>query len=137
MSMAVAGKSNGPRAEINVTPMIDVLLVLIIIFMVITPLVPKGLETVVPQQSNQQPDPEPAHQPVVVEVRSDRSIAINTQLTTLETLRQRLQEIFKSRGERVVFVSGAPELDFEAVATVVDAIRGAGIDRIALMTPQK
>jgi biopolymer transport protein ExbD len=71
----------------------------------------------------------------VVEVKGDRSIAINTQSTTLEALGQRLREIFKMRGDRVVYVSGAPQLEFEAVARVIDAIRGAGIDRIALMTP--
>lgn len=136
MSMAVAGKPNAPRAEINVTPMIDVLLVLIIIFMVITPVAPKGLDTLVPQQSSQPPDPDVARQAVVVEVRRDRSIAINTQRTTLETLGQRLAEVFKTRGDRVVFVTGAPELEFEAVAKVIDTIRGAGIDRIGLMTPQ-
>ena len=133
MGMSVGG-SGGAKADINMTPMIDVLLVLIIIFMVITPLTPKGLEAIVPQpaQPNQQSDAD--QRTVVVSVNKDRSLMINTEQTDESKLGPRLEEIFKTRAERVVFVKGAPSLEFGPVAKVIDAAHGAGIDKVGLMT---
>ncbi len=134
MSMAVGG-SGGPRADINMTPMIDVLLVLIIIFMVITPLTPKGLETLVPQ-----PPPPGAQQnqsdqrTVVIVIDKDHSMHINQESTTEATLGPRLEEIFKTRAERLVFVKGDPDLEYRYVATAIDIAHGVGIDRVGLMT---
>src|ERR1700680_439316 len=104
MSMAVGGGQGGPRADINMTPMIDVLLVLIIIFMVITPLTPKGLEALVPQPPppNQQQQPQD-QRTVVIVINKDRSMMINQEPTTEATLGPRLEEIFKTRAERLVF----------------------------------
>jgi biopolymer transport protein ExbD len=117
------------------TPMIDVLLVLIIIFMVITPLTPKGLEALVPQPPppNQQPS-QADQRTVVITVNADKSLLINTEGVTEENLGKRLEEIFKTRAERVVFVKGAPTLEFGPVAKVIDAAHGAGIDKVGLMT---
>jgi biopolymer transport protein TolR len=134
MSMAVGG-SGGPRADINMTPMIDVLLVLIIIFMVITPLTPKGLETLVPQppppnQQQQQSD----QRTVVIVIDKDRSMHINQEPTTEAALGPRLEEIFKTRAERLVFVKGDPDLEYRYVATAIDIAHGVGIDRVGLMT---
>jgi biopolymer transport protein TolR len=134
MSMAVGG-SGGPRADINMTPMIDVLLVLIIIFMVITPLTPKGLETLVPQppppnQQQQQSD----QRTVVIVIDKDRSMHINQEATTEAALGPRLEEIFKTRAERLVFVKGDPDLEYRYVATAIDIAHGVGIDRVGLMT---
>src|SRR5512144_1776634 len=97
MAMAVGG-SGGPKADINMTPMIDVLLVLIIIFMVITPLTPKGLEALVPQPPppNQKPN-ESDQRTVVVSINADHSILINQDPTTESALGPRLAEIFKTR----------------------------------------
>ncbi len=134
MSMAVGG-GHGVVADINMTPMIDVLLVLIIIFMVITPLIPKGLETLVPQ-----PAPPGAQQQevntrtVVIQINRDRSILINAEPTDESRLGARLEEIFKTRAERVVFVKGDPDLEFQAVARAIDIAKGAGIDKVGLMT---
>ena len=134
MSMSVGG-SGGPKSEINMTPMIDVLLVLIIIFMVITPLTPKGLEALVPQPPppNQQ-QREADQRTVVISINADKSMLINTEPVTEESLGKRLEEIFKTRAERVVFVKGAPSLEFGPVARVIDAAHGAGIDKVGLMT---
>jgi biopolymer transport protein ExbD len=117
------------------TPMIDVLLVLIIIFMVITPLTPKGLETLVPQP----PPPNAQQQPqdqrtVVIVIDKDRTMHINQELTTEATLGPRLEEIFKTRAERLVFVKGDPDLEYRYVATAIDIAHGVGIDRVGLMT---
>src|SRR4029077_10139319 len=117
MSMAVGGGSGGPKADINMTPMIDVLLVLIIIFMVITPLTPKGLEAIVPQPAppNQQ-QTEADQRTIVVDIARDKSMKINQEVTDEIKLGPRLEEIFKTRAERVIFVKGDPELEFQVVA---------------------
>jgi biopolymer transport protein ExbD len=137
MGMAVGG-SGGPKSEINMTPMIDVLLVLIIIFMVITPLTPKGLEALVPQPPppNQKPNQSDQRTVViVVEKEGDRAkYSINNEPQVEDKLGDRLQEIFKTRAERVVFVKGEPSLDFQWVAKAIDIAHGAGIDKVGLMT---
>jgi len=136
MGMAVGG-SGGQVANINMTPMIDVLLVLIIIFMVITPLTPKGLEALVPQPAppNQQQN-DADQRTVVVSVAKDKSMMINTEPTDENKLGPRLEEIFKTRAERLIFVKGDPDLEFQDVAKVIDIAKGVGIDKVGLMTPQ-
>ena len=134
MSMAVGG-SGGPKADINMTPMIDVLLVLIIIFMVITPLTPKGLEALVPQPPppNQKPN-QSDQRTVVIVIDANHNMSINSEGTDEAHLGTRLEEIFKTRAERVVFVKGDPGLDFQWVAKAIDIAHGAGIDKVGLMT---
>lgn len=134
MSMSVGG-STGPKSDINMTPMIDVLLVLIIIFMVITPLTPKGLEALVPQPPppNQQPN-QSDQRTVVIVINKDKSLMINQEPTDEARLGSRLEEIFKTRAERVVFVKGDPGLEFQSVARAIDIAKGAGIDKVGLMT---
>ena len=144
MAMAVGG-GKGVKSDINMTPMIDVLLVLIIIFMVITPLTPKGLEALVPQP------PPPGRQPdasdqrtVVIVIDKNNRMSINNESVD-DRARQHgmladaylgvwLEEIFKTRNERVVFVNGDPDIDFLWVAKAIDIAHGAGIDKVGLMT---
>jgi biopolymer transport protein ExbD len=132
MSLCASG---GPKSDINMTPMIDVLLVLIIIFMVITPLTPKGLEALVPQ-----PPPPGQKQTlsdqrtVVIVIDANHGMMINSEPTTEATMGDRLTEIFKTRAERVVFVKGDPSVDFQWVAKAIDIAHGAGIDKVGLMT---
>lgn len=135
MGMSVGGPGGGPKADINMTPMIDVLLVLIIIFMVITPLTPKGLEALVPQPPppNQKPN-QSDQRTVVIVVDKNHNYSINNEPQTEDKLGDRLQEIFKTRAERVVFVKGDPGLDFIWVAKAIDIAHGAGIDKVGLMT---
>jgi biopolymer transport protein TolR len=136
MSMAVGG-SKGVKADINMTPMIDVLLVLIIIFMVITPLTPKGLETLVPQPPNpNQPQSQSDTRTVVIVINRDKTMMINQEPTDEQRLGPRLEEIFKTRAERVVFVRGDLDLEYQYVAKAIDIAHGAGIDKVGLMTPQ-
>ena len=136
MGMAVGGGSGGPKADINMTPMIDVLLVLIIIFMVITPLTPKGLEALVPQPAppNQKSDAD--QRTVVIDIHKDKSMMINTEATDENKLGPRLEEIFKTRAERVVFVKGDPDLELQTVAKVIDIAKGVVVDKVGFMTPQ-
>ena len=137
MSMAVGSKTGGAKADINMTPMIDVLLVLIIIFMVITPLTPKGLEALVPQPPRpDQPQNQSDVRTVVIVINRDKSMAINQEPTDEQRLGPRLEEIFKTRAERVVFVKGDNDLEYQYVAKAIDIAHGAGIDRVGLMTPE-
>jgi biopolymer transport protein ExbD len=137
MAFAVGG-SGGAKADINVTPLIDVLLVLLIIFMVITPLTPKGLNTLVPQPPPpNQPPPPPNQDPtVVVEVNKDQSITINNQPVKERDLTSRLEDIFKTRATKVVFVKGDPDVDYRYVAQAIDDAKGAGLDKVGIMTPK-
>jgi len=135
MGMALGGKG-GAMSSINMTPMIDVLLVLIIIFMVITPLTPKGLEALVPQPPPPGTPPASDTRTVVIVVNKDKSYMINNEPTTETTMCPRLEEIFKTRAERVVFVKGDPDLEFQYIAKAIDIAHGAGIDKVGLMTPQ-
>ena len=139
MAMTMGGKG-GPSADINVTPLIDVLLVLLIIFMVITPLTPKGLDALVPQPPPPNaPKTEPTDRTVVVQVihmpgGEKPALKINQDDVTWENIQGRLEDIYKTRAEKVMFVKGDTELQFADVAQVIDLAHAAGVDKVGLIT---
>jgi biopolymer transport protein TolR len=135
MAMQVGGKKGGALSEMNVVPLIDILLVLLIIFMVITPLTPKGLDALVPQPNpNQKQDVALENKTVVVQVLKNGGLKINEEDTTWEQLGPRLEEVFKLRAEKVAFVKGDDDVLFMNVARAIDIMKGAGIDKVGLIT---
>ncbi len=139
------GPAKGAMSEPNIVPLIDVLLVLIIIFMVVTPLTPKGLDALVPQPPppDQKVDITLQQRTVVIQVECPRGICtgtmgtvvkINEEPHTWDSLGPRLDQIFRERAEKVAFVKGADNLEFSAVAQAIDIAKGQGIDKIGLIT---
>jgi biopolymer transport protein TolR len=129
------GSSSGAMASPNIVPLIDILLVLIIIFMVITPLTPKGLDALVPQPDpHQQQNQEINDKTVVVQVLMGNHLKINNEDTTWEQLEPRMEQIFKDRAEKVAFVKGDNDVQFMEVAHAIDLMKQAGIDRVGLIT---
>ena len=143
--MAFSGGNGQP--EINVTPMIDVLLVLIIIFMIIAPMKPKGVDADIPREAGIEKNPPPERTIVIQLHANDCStvrpedgaagcqvqLSINEQPVTLADLKPKLIDIYKQRAERVAFVKADPELAFENVAEVIDIAHAAGVQNVGLM----
>ena len=137
MGVAVRNEAANISSNINVTPMVDVMLVLLIIFMVITPLTPHGLEALAPEPPDKKNQPPPDQdRTVVIVIDKDKSMHINNEDTDMAKLGPRLEQIFKTRAERIVFVKGDPDLEYETVAKAIDIAKGAAIDKIGLMTPK-
>ncbi|HNT99890.1 MAG TPA: biopolymer transporter ExbD [Acidobacteriota bacterium] len=133
--MAVGG-GGGPKSDINVTPYIDILLVLLIIFMVITPFTPHGLDVRVPEKLPPEVTQEIADrfQGIVVSLNTDGSMFINKDPVTFDSLSQRLTQIYSARADKSIFIKGAKGLIYGDIVKAIDIAKGAGVEQIGLMT---
>jgi biopolymer transport protein ExbD/biopolymer transport protein TolR len=138
--MGGGGGTGHAVSEINVTPLIDVLLVLLIIFMVIVPVTPKGLDTLIPQPPKNHDDAPPDSRTIVVQVLAngagEPSYKINETAFNKSQIEPQLAEIFATRQEKVMFVKGDATLDFRKIAEVIDFGHQADVDNIGLITPR-
>ena len=140
MGMGGGGGTGKAVSDINVTPLIDVLLVLLIIFMVIVPVTPKGLDTLIPQPPKDKTQDTPNDRTIVVQIlangKGEPSYKINEDVFPKSQIEPKLAEIFATRQEKVMFVQGGSDLDFGKVAEVIDMGHQAEVDNIGLITPR-
>jgi biopolymer transport protein ExbD/biopolymer transport protein TolR len=128
------GKKRRPRPEMNVTPLVDVVLVLLIIFMVVTPLLAKQFWISLPDQNDEQEPPPDTEPPLVVSVGSDGTIRINTEEVQAADLSSRLSRVLAARRSRTIFFDAADDADFGRAVSALDLARGGGATTIAVAT---
>ena len=136
MSMDLGGAKGGVKSDINVTPLVDVMLVLLIIMMLVAPLLQQGVPVTLPEASNYADKPETQDQTVVA-IAADKTVYVNARYVESNELATRVEESIKNKLEKVVFIKADQEVDYSAVMDAMDQLRRAGIEDIGLITERK
>jgi biopolymer transport protein ExbD len=134
MAMDVGGKKKGPKSEINVTPLVDVVLVLLIIFMVLTPSMLKNLAATVPEKAEEQPQQVASDSAIMVEYTAKRELTVNQESVSPEGLADKLAERLKADRKKVVFFKAEDEAPYGEVVHLLDIARGSGAQTLAIVT---
>ncbi len=136
MSMSVGGDQGGVKSDINVTPLVDVMLVLLIIMMNVAPMLQKGVDVRLPVAANSSDKPETQDQ-TKVSVKADRSVYINSAEVPMNDLRRKLEEALESKTQRLVLISADEDAPYGTVMEAMDEIRAGGIEDMGLITERK
>jgi biopolymer transport protein TolR len=133
MSMQVGGPTGGINSEINVTPLVDVMLVLLIIMMIVAPMLQRGVDLRLPMATNSAPKPE-TQEDTVLAIKADKTLYINSVQVRESDLRQRVQDVLDTKKQKIILIRADEDVEYSAVMGAMDALREGGIEDMGLIT---